>query len=464
MVKNVTLFQHQKKAIESCSKVSNRLIYRLPGTGKTLIGIELVKKEYYHNNKSLVLWICPANLIDQCHENFHDYELKYNDIFPAIDIVEGMCNICSYDMLRLNLSFFARKSFDLVICDEFHKAKNDKAKTNHALWKIRKYAKKWYAFTGTPFQNTPYEFFELISLCLCRHISFECEQMLQYRFPKFSPVRNFLRRLGIHLNRLNQGTIVGIKDPQKLHDMISEVVDYVKPENYLYDCHLPNVKYETLLVEMTTNEVEEYKKIHRSILRNMSYENFTADKLEDEKIDGSFKKLSNLRIISLKESKIFYAANMISSILKDNRKAQILVFCNFVEKGLKHLSIELNKRGYKHLVYNGKVTFSKRKEFIQDYLSGRNNVLLLSPVGFEGLDLYGTTHIIILDPHYNPERTKQLTSRAIRAFSKVEKIRIIQLISQSSKLNFPLIDSYILKIAERKANIAQMIEDTLSIE
>ena len=88
---------------------------------------------------------------------------------------------------------------------------------------------------------------------------------------------------------------------------------------------------------------------------------------------------------------------------------------------------------------------------------------MLSPVGFEGLDLYGTTHIIILDPHYNPERTKQLISRAIRAFSDVQQIKIINLLSQSDKIKVPLIDTSIEKIAQRKAKISKMIEDVLAL-
>ena len=87
--------------------------------------------------------------------------------------------------------------------------------------------------------------------------------------------------------------------------------------------------------------------------------------------------------------------------------------------------------------------------------------MLLSPVGFEGLDLYGTTHVIILDPHYNPERTTQLISRAVRAYSSVSEIDVVQLLSVSKHLKMT-IDQSIVAIANRKTRLAQFLENILS--
>lgn len=462
-MKDITLFRHQEIALEYCSEAKQRLIFRLPGTGKTYIGLELVKREMIDKGQANILWIGPANLINQYHENFHSYGIKFHDIFPDRILSNLECNICSYDMVRLQIDFLTKIKWDVVVCDEIHKAKNNNTKINHALWKLRKKAKKWFAFTGTPFQNNPYEFFELVSLCLNKNITFECEMLLLYRTPKLSPIRNFLRRLGFNLHRPNQGPIIGIKEPKKLHDKISTVIDYIKPEDYLSECNLPIVESETVYVNLTPNEEKLYVNALHQFSRKKIFKKFISDKLEDEKIDGCFKGLSTLRTIALRESKPSTAIKLIRSICSNNEDARILVFCNFVEIGLNILSSGLKKQSFPHLSYSGQVSISKRAEFIHKYLSGQKNVLLLSPVGFEGLDLYGTTHIIILDPHYNPERTKQLTSRAIRAFSDVRKIKIINLLSQSNSIKVPVIDTNIMQIAERKAKIAKMLEEVLSM-
>ena len=114
-----------------------------------------------------------------------------------------------------------------------------------------------------------------------------------------------------------------------------------------------------------------------------------------------------------------------------------------------------------HILYNGSISLSQRTQYVNNYLKGKNKIMLLSPVGFEGLDLYGTTHIIIVDPHYNPERTTQLISRATRAFTNIEKLEIIKIQSISKNIKIPLIDEIIENIAKRKSEVAKIIENTL---
>jgi SNF2 family DNA or RNA helicase len=132
-----------------------------------------------------------------------------------------------------------------------------------------------------------------------------------------------------------------------------------------------------------------------------------------------------------------------------------------VENGLRCLSRELDVQKIPHLFYYGSITPKRRDSFVSDYLSGKKQVMLLSPVGFEGLDLYGTTNVIILDPHYNPERTTQLISRAVRAFSSVSTIDVIQLFSVSSKFKGKVIDEIVIEIADRKKKLAKMLQDVL---
>lgn len=457
------LFHHQRRALDLAADNASRLIFRLPGTGKTLIGIELVRRELERNPAARILWIGPANLLNQYQNAFGEFSQPCHSVFPEKRVATGCCNLSSYDMVRLQCGFFCGYSWDMIICDEIHKAKSDATQTNHALWKLRKKCDRWYSFTGTPFQNNPYEFFELVSLCLNRRITVECEMLLQYRRPKSAPIRNFLRRLGFKLDRLNQGPIVGIREPQKLHEILTNVVDYVKPDDYLGECHLPVVNSDVINVPLTADEEEKYTQILRQISRKKKFQQFANDDMGDEFLEGYFKGLSGLRTVALQESKQLATINLLKEIMRRDEQARILVFCNFVEMGLNRLSQKLKECGIAHLLYNGQVPMGKRGDFVRQYLSGEKRILLLSPVGFEGLDLYGTTNIVIMDPHYNPERTKQLVSRAIRAFTQVSSIQITHLISQSKKIKMPLVDEQILKISQRKSRVAKMLEDVLAM-
>lgn len=457
------LFEHQKRAICRSSSFQSQLIIRSPGTGKTLIAITIVQRQLQENPKSNILWIGPANLEKQYINNFLNYLLPNHSIFLERSIESGHCNFCSFDMVRLNGEMLCSVNWDLIIVDEVHRAKNILTKTNKALWKLRNKTKRWYAFTGTPFQNNPYEFFEIVSLCIGHRVTVNCEACLQFRSPKHTPIRNFFRKLGFKLSRVNQGPVIGVKNPQRLKQILCNCVDYITPIKYHSECHLPFVKFNDVFVDMTENEEKQYRLCLRHYFHKKNFKNFYSDNLDDSKIDGYFSSLNCLRTITIKQSKVNATVELINRIIQNNQNAKILIFSNFIERGLQVLSEELRQRNINHLYYIGGMSLKDREKLIDSYLSGETQIMLLSPVGFEGLDLYGTTHVIILDPHYNPEKTTQLISRAVRAFSNVFQIEVFQLLSVSQKLKGKLIDEAIVSIANRKKDLAVMLEKILSM-
>jgi SNF2 family DNA or RNA helicase len=193
--------------------------------------------------------------------------------------------------------------------------------------------------------------------------------------------------------------------------------------------------------------------------RKRKFKLFMSDAMDDSKIEGYFSRLSNLRSITLSGSKSKEIVNIVNTILKDN-SSRILVFSSFVAKGLRPLSTKLKKVTSSFRLYTGITDVQSRERIVSQYRSGEVRGLLLSPVGFEGLDLYGTTHVIIMEPHYNPEKVRQLVSRAIRAFSPVRELRVITLKSISSE-NLPNIDESVLQIAERKQHLADLMLSVL---
>ena len=460
------LFRHQIKAIDGCKLHPYRLIYRLPGTGKTFICIELVKKQLSENPNSFILWLGPANLIQQYQKVFTNMNMSFSQFNSKMEeITKGSCIFSSYEMFRLHIDSFIKNEWDCVICDEFHRAKSNTTQINNALKSLRRKSKHFWAFTGTPFQNSPYEFFELINIVSNKNLSFACEDTLKYKRPKKSFFRNLLRKLGFHCNRLNQGPIIGVSKPKRLHDLISEFIDYIPPEQYISECHLPFIDEQIRRVNLDKSELIYYENILKSY-RKKREKKFFKDELSDEKIETSFNNLIELRqnLLSMDgkiSSKILTCSEDIIKVLK-NKSNRVLVFSNFVKYGLEQLAKVLKDKNINFNLYDGNTPSSKRKKILSDYFSGEIPLMLLSPIGFEGLDLYGTTHIFVLDPHFNPERTRQLVSRAIRAYSGVEKINVCHYIAFSEELKNPCIDEVILKISERKKNLALMIEDCLN--
>ena len=399
---NCKLFRHQIKAIEGCMLYPFRLVYRLPCTGKTLICVELVKKQFQIKSDSFILWLGPANLIAQYKNVFRNMNMTFEHFDSAErKISSGACIISNYEMFRLHLQDFLNVKWDCAICDEFHRVKSETTMINDAIKSLRNKSKHFWAFTGTSFQNSPYEFFELVSIVAGKNLSFACERTLQYRSPKFSFFRNLFGRLGFRVKRLNQGPVIGVAEPEILHRLISDYVDYVAPDDYIQECNMPAVNEHVKRVELTPEEVVSYKNVLKSYRKNRE-KSFFSDNLEDDQIETSFNNLTELRQNILRmdgkiSSKIITCTQDIKSVLTDST-SRILVFSNFVKYGLEQLAISLEDAHIKFSLYDGSTSKKERKEMLHDYFFGSIPVMLLSPVGFEGLDLYGTTHIFVLDP------------------------------------------------------------------
>lgn len=68
--------------------------------------------------------------------------------------------ITSYEMLARCIGEIAKVHFDLMICDEGHRLKNNNTNTSTALNQVE--CKRRVLLTGTPIQNELAEFFALI--------------------------------------------------------------------------------------------------------------------------------------------------------------------------------------------------------------------------------------------------------------------------------------------------------------
>lgn len=63
---------------------------------------------------------------------------------------------------------------------------------------------------------------------------------------------------------------------------------------------------------------------------------------------------------------------------------------------------------------SGSSSLNTRKRAVDMFNSGETKVMFISAAGAEGLDLKETRYVVILEPHWNDERIKQVIGRAAR--------------------------------------------------
>lgn len=169
---NPILMDHQKDGVLNVAANHPRWLFGWDtGTGKSLLGIELVR---YWNVKTLVLTtlaiIEPAWLGDIRQfapqikaVNLWKHKGKKKKAFEQ-EIDRHQVCIINYESFRTHADLLAKHGFKMVIADESSKLKNPKSKITEKVTKFCKNMDFVYLLSATPAPNHLLEYFPQVSL------------------------------------------------------------------------------------------------------------------------------------------------------------------------------------------------------------------------------------------------------------------------------------------------------------
>ena len=126
---------------------------------------------------------------------------------------------------------------------------------------------------------------------------------------------------------------------------------------------------------------------------------------------------------------------------------KVLIYSNWLKSGSKIIQERLDNESINWVEINGSMSIAKRKIVLSqfngteknNYEDNKVSVLFISSAGAEGLDLKNTRSIIILEPHWNSEKIKQVVGRGARFRSHIflpkneQKVDIYNLILKKPK-------------------------------
>ena len=146
----IVLYPHQVEAVERILDVfrteQSFLLADAPRVGKTYTALEVAKRSGFEK----VLVLCPSSIELQWQRQAELYGLA-----PTV---------LSYDKFAKRYKKFIREQYDFLILDEAHYLKNSGTKRYKAVagFLVTQKRIKILALTGTPFQNGPIEFQNLL--------------------------------------------------------------------------------------------------------------------------------------------------------------------------------------------------------------------------------------------------------------------------------------------------------------
>lgn len=246
-----------------------------------------------------------------------------------------------------------------------------------------------------------------------------------------------------------------------LKPKVQHFVDLYKNENV---SDYPEKEEEQVTVGFDSDQEREYNKYFARMP-----ESLRAKILHGEVKNALPSDLSNPFFVKTRLISNMYNKNspkinkMVEDLKKTNDKT--VVYSNFLDEGLKPFAERLDNEGIKYKIFTGEMSQKEKKKAVEDYNSGKINVLLISSAGGEGLDLKGTRLVQIMEPHFNQEKLNQVIGRAVRYQShsyldpEDRNVKIKHYITKSP--NAPSTEEYLKNMSENKLETNKKIIDLL---
>jgi len=336
--------------------------------------------------------------------------------------------LTSYDLLWRDSEAFAGRDFDLVIFDEAQALKNHRSRRATAARRLER--RFTLCLTGTPMENHPGEFHSIMDLAL--------PGLMGPRKAFDEALRNGDER---PLRRARPFLLRRTKDA-----ILKEL-----PPKVEADVHL----------EMN----EEQRSIYTRIVAELREEVAAAYREQTRAQAGisALAALTKLRQLCISPALLGHAIekpapkmrHLLDQLLELNEEGHsVLVFSQFV-KALDQLEKTLKHAGHPPLRLDGGTPAKARGKAVDQFQNGDGpQVFLISlKAGGTGLNLTRASHVIHLDPWWNPAVENQASDRAHR-IGQQHTVFIHRLLMRDS------IEEKIMTLKARKQKLFQaVVED-----
>ena len=422
----VTLKEHQSRVCNFLQdhKTKGMLLFHSVGSGKTLTSITMIRCILKKTPGKKVYVLTPTSLV----ANFKKEMVKHGVNF------EDNVKIYSYGVFLNKIKkdkTFAQNS--VLLIDEAHNFKTVVRGTNGGnvklLMKATRLASQVFLLTATPVQNSMVEITNLYAMISKK------EDDIPGLYKLMEEASN-----------------------SKLLSMFKNKVSYFKNND---TSDYPAVTYHDLKFEMTRNYYDLYKQVERNEWDLFGGQNLSV-------FYNGVRRAVNFIDKSVTTPKIEWTIKHIKHCVQHNRK--VLIYSNWLASGLKIIQERLDSEDINWVEVNGALTPNNRTRSVNKYNRNETFVLFVSSAGAEGLDLKGTRSVILLEPHWNNEKIKQIIGRAVRYKShdhldKAEQhVDIYHLILQKPKGhkdNLESADDYLIKLSQNKEQLINHFYDVL---
>ena len=317
---------------------------------------------------------------------------------------------------------------DMIAVDEFHKCKNPEASQTEQM--LRLHAPTQIAMTGTPLMNAPIDLYAPLN-------------WLGYEKHSFWQFKTHYGRLGGY----NGKQVVGYKNLEEIEDTLDTMMLRRLKEDVL---DLPEKVYINEYVEMSDEQANVYKNIHKIISDNLDKikmaNNPLAELIRLRQATGNPLILSNC----IDNAKFDRMEELVDDAIANGRK--VVIYSNWTQMtdpAYKRLS-----KKYHGALFTGDTKDSDRQNYVEAFQNDDKMKFIVGTTTAmgTGLTLTAGTVEIFLDEPWNMALKEQAVDRCHRIGQK-SSITIYTLLCKDT------IDERINEIVEKKGKMADIIID-----
>lgn len=178
--------------------------------------------------------------------------------------------------------------------------------------------------------------------------------------------------------------------------------------------------------------------------RTETYEQAFSALLEKQKFEES--------------AKIEKVLEIIKGILENSSNEKIIIFSNFTVT-FDLMKIVLDRENLRFLRYDGTMSVDQKNTTVESFYQGPERILLLSlRAGNVGLTLTCASHVILMEPFWNPYVEEQAMDRAHR-LGQLQPVQVYRILTEKS------VENRIMELQERKKQVigAALDENALKL-
>ncbi|MGI6077997.1 MAG: SNF2-related protein [Fastidiosipilaceae bacterium] len=341
--------------------------------------------------------------------------------------------VMSYAVARQDIKELKQMNFGVCILDEAQAIKNPLTQTARAVKQIP--AKRRFALTGTPIENTLSELWSIFDFLmpgyLFKHKVFQNQFEQPILRDGSKQAMESLKYLisPFIMRRLKKDVLKEL--PDKIETQL--LCEMTPEQNDLYRAYLAQAKQS--FTEMINEGDPNRHKIEILSLITRLRQICCHPSMFIENYDGSSGKLDALN-------------DLLEQLFADNHR--ILLFSQFTTM-LNIIREEQLSLGNAPFYIDGSVSSQDRMEQVDRFNAGEGKLFLISlRAGGTGLNLTGADVVIHFDPWWNPAVEQQATDRAHR-IGQQNIVQIFRLIARNS------IEEKILKLKEKKSDLIHSV-------